>query len=172
MLAWSQVVATDSQVQRQMGAFPRRCGKVHKVTEHDIYIFGVVGTVTSDVGRHTVNGQYGKVGVDAGHGRDHHVDMSLFPDQPPPAAPPAKSKLTPEERRARYADRLITIRLRMLIFRELDARDITTPAAIGAALGMLAAEATKLLRGHQWREGDVARLQAAAARLGVPVPGL
>ena len=25
---------------------------------------------------------------------------------------------------------------------------------------------------HQWREGDVARLEAAAARLGVQVPGL
>ena len=81
--------------------------------------------------------------------------------------PPTKPQLTPEERRARQADRLTTIRLRMLIFRELEDRDITTPAAIGAAIGMSPAEATKLLRGHQWREGDVARLQAAAARLGV-----
>jgi hypothetical protein len=96
--------------------------------------------------------------------------MDMPPDQPPPASPPAKPKLTPEERRARYTDRLTTIRLRMLIFRELDERGITTPAAIGEALGMPAAEATKLLRGHQWREGDVARLQAAAARLGVQVP--
>jgi hypothetical protein len=96
--------------------------------------------------------------------------MSLFPDQPPPASPPEKPKLTPEERRARYTDRLTTIRLRMLIFRELDERGITTPAAIGEALDMPAAEATKLLRGHQWREGDVARLEAAAARLGVQVP--
>jgi hypothetical protein len=96
--------------------------------------------------------------------------MSLFPDQPPPASPPEKPKLTPEERRARSADRLTTIRLRMLIFRELDERGITTPAAIGEALDMPAAEATKLLRGHQWREGDVARLEAAAARLGVQVP--
>ena len=44
---------------------------------------------------------------------------------------------------------------------------VTTPAAIGAALGMPAAEATSLLTRHQWREGDVALLQAAAARLGV-----
>jgi hypothetical protein len=36
---------------------------------------------------------------------------------------------------------------------------------------MPAAEATKLLRGHQWREGDVGLLEAAAARLGVQVPG-
>jgi hypothetical protein len=44
---------------------------------------------------------------------------------------------------------------------------VTTPAAIGAALGMPPAEATSLLTRHQWREGDVARLEAAAARLGV-----
>jgi hypothetical protein len=49
----------------------------------------------------------------------------------------------------------------------LDERDITTPAAIGEALGMPPAEATKLLRGHQWREGDVALLQTVAARLGI-----
>jgi hypothetical protein len=36
---------------------------------------------------------------------------------------------------------------------------------------MPAAEATKMLRVHQWREGDVALLQAAAARLGVQVQG-
>jgi hypothetical protein len=34
---------------------------------------------------------------------------------------------------------LTTIRLRMLIGRELEDRDITTPAAIGQALGMRAA---------------------------------
>jgi hypothetical protein len=93
--------------------------------------------------------------------------MSLFPDLPPPASPPAKPRLTPEERRARQADRLTTIRLRMLIGRELDERGITTPAAIGETLGMPAVEATSLLTRHQWREGDVALLQAAAARLGV-----
>ena len=68
--------------------------------------------------------------------------MNLHPDQLPP---PAKPKLTPEERRARHADRLTTIRLRMLIGRELEDRGITTPAAIGEALGMPAREATKLL---------------------------
>ena len=80
--------------------------------------------------------------------------------------------MTAAPHRARQADRLTTIRVRMLIGRELEVRGITTPAAIGAALGMPAAEATKLLRGHQWREGDVARLQAAAARLGVQVPAM
>jgi hypothetical protein len=96
--------------------------------------------------------------------------MNLPPDQLPPSAP-AKPKLTPEERRARYTDRLTTIRLRMLIFRELEERGITAPADIGEALGMPAAEAESLLRRHQWREGDVARLQAAAARLGYRCQG-
>jgi hypothetical protein len=82
-----------------------------------------------------------------------------------------KPKLSAEERRARQADRLKCIRLRMAIGRELDDRGITTPAAIGAALGMPAQEATKLLTRHQWREGDVALLEAAAARLGVQVLG-
>ena len=90
---------------------------------------------------------------------------------PPDLPPPAKPKLTPEERRAREADRLACIRLRMAIGRELGERGITTPAAIGEALGMPAAEATSLLSRHQWREGDVALLQATAARLGVQVPG-
>jgi hypothetical protein len=104
---------------------------------------------------------------DAGHPGDHLAGMSQLPDQPPPAKP----KLTPEERRARQADRLITIRLRMLIGRKLEDRGITTPVAIGDVLGMPAAEAVKLMNRHQWREGDVALLQAAAARLGVQVPG-
>jgi hypothetical protein len=75
--------------------------------------------------------------------------------------------MSAEDRRIRQADRLATIRLRMAIVHELDDRDITTPAAIGAALGMPAAEATSLLTRRQWREGDVARLQAVAARLGL-----
>jgi hypothetical protein len=55
----------------------------------------------------------------------------------------------------------------MLIGRALDELGATTPDAIGAALGMPAAEATALLSRKQWREGDVALLEAAAARLGV-----
>jgi hypothetical protein len=65
---------------------------------------------------------------------------------------------------------LKTIRLRIAIWQELDARGITTPAEIGEALGMPVAEATSLLTRRQWREGDVALLQAGAARLGVRVP--
>ncbi|SDB73841.1 hypothetical protein [Belnapia rosea] len=92
--------------------------------------------------------------------------MSLSPDQ----MPPAKPKISPEEHRHRAADRLRTIRLRMAIGRELDERGISTPAEIGVALGMPPAEATGLLNRKQWREGDVARLEAAAAHLGVRAP--
>jgi hypothetical protein len=96
--------------------------------------------------------------------------MSTHPDQPPASSPPAKPKLTSAEQSQRREDRLTTIRLRMAIGRELDDRGITTPAAIGEALGMPAAEATSLLTRRQWREGDVARLEAAAARLRLQVP--
>ena len=92
--------------------------------------------------------------------------MTLPPDQP--SSPPAK--ISAEERQARQAARPTMIRLRMAIGRELDERGLTTPAAIGEVLGMEAQEATKLLNRRQWREGDVALLQAVAARLGVPVP--
>ena len=77
--------------------------------------------------------------------------------------------MSAEERRIRHEDRLKTIRLRMAIGRELDERGITKPADIGEALGMPAAEAVKLMNRHQWREGDVALLKAAAARLGLQV---
>jgi hypothetical protein len=89
---------------------------------------------------------------------------------PPPPSPPAKSST--EERRARQAARPTMIRLRMAIGRELDERDITTPAAIGEALGMPATDATKLLTRRQWRDGDMELLKAAAARLGLRVPGV
>jgi hypothetical protein len=77
----------------------------------------------------------------------------------------AAVKLAAAEQRARREDRVTAIRLRMLIGSELDARDIATPAAVGEALGMPAAEAQGLLNRRQWREGDVDRLRAAAARL-------
>ena len=82
--------------------------------------------------------------------------MSTPPDQPPPSE---KLKMSAEERRARLA----SIRLRIAIGHELDERGITRPADIGEALGMTATEATSLMTRHQWREGDVARLQAVAA---------
>lgn len=98
--------------------------------------------------------------------------MSLFPNLPPPAPPPAKSKLTPQERRAQEADRLTAIRLRMAIGEKLDERGIINPSAIAKALGIPTLEATKLLTRHRWRDGDVLLLRAVAARLGVQVPSL
>jgi hypothetical protein len=95
--------------------------------------------------------------------------MTMSPDELPPSPQP-KPKLTAEERRVRTADRLATIRLRVMIGRALDERGITTPDAIGAALEMPAGEATGLLSRKQWREGDVALLEAAAARLALPKP--
>jgi hypothetical protein len=94
--------------------------------------------------------------------------------RPPPrlASPSAKPKQSAEGRRVRQASRLASIRLHMAIGHELEEHCITTPATIGAALGMPGAEAIKLLIRHQWCEGDVALLQAAAARLGVHVPSL
>ena len=97
-----------------------------------------------------------------------------MPEDVPPQ-PAAKPKLSAQERRLRQEDRLAALRLRMAIGRELeergivDERGIADPAAIGAALGLPAGEATKLLTRHRWREGDVALLTAAAARLGLPV---
>ena len=83
--------------------------------------------------------------------------------------PPAKPKLTAAEQRQRREDRIACIRLRMAIGQELDDRGITNPVAIGEALGMEAKDAHGLLNRRQWREGDVALLQAAAVRLGVHV---
>ena len=83
---------------------------------------------------------------------------------------PANPKLTAEERRRRDADRLQTIRLRMLVGQALHDRGITTPAAVAAAIGMPVTEATKLMTSKQWRAGDVALLEAAAMRLGLQVP--
>ena len=90
-----------------------------------------------------------------------------MPEDMPPQ-PPAKPKLSAQEQRRRREDRLVALRLRMAIDRALEERGITGPAAIDAALGLPAGEATKLLTRHQWREGDVALLRAAAARLGLP----
>ncbi|TDH60102.1 hypothetical protein E2C06_23975 [Dankookia rubra] len=69
----------------------------------------------------------------------------------------------------RQADRLIAIRLRYRINTYLEDMGVTTPVAIGAAVGMPAAEAAGLLTRRQWRAGDVAALQAVAERLGLNV---
>jgi hypothetical protein len=89
------------------------------------------------------------------------------PEDMPPQ-PPVKPKLSAPEQQRRREDRLAALRLRMAIGRALDERGITDPAAIGAALGLPAGEAAKLLTRRQWRGGDVALLRAAAVRLGLP----
>ena len=80
---------------------------------------------------------------------------------------PAKPKLPAAEAKARKAARLVSLRLQMMIYRALDERDITTSAEIGAALGLPAAEASALLARKHLREGDLERLEAAAAHLGL-----
>ena len=87
-----------------------------------------------------------------------------LPADPPPSAKP---KLTAETRRAHAEERLKIIRLRMLIGQALSERNLTTPAAIGAALDMPAGEAAALLSRKQRREGDLALLEAVARRLGI-----
>ena len=67
------------------------------------------------------------------------------------------------------AERLMAIRLRYTINTHLEDHGITTPAAVGAAAGLPAAEAMGLLTRRQWRAGDVAALQAVAGRLGLEV---
>src|SRR3954470_2232751 len=67
------------------------------------------------------------------------------------------------------AERLMAIRLRYTINTHLEDQGITTPAAVGAAAGLPAAEAMSLLTRRQWRSGDVAALQAVAGRLGLEV---
>ena len=93
--------------------------------------------------------------------------MSHPPDDPRPLPRP---KITPEERRAREADRLATIRLRLAITRALEERGIPITAAIAEVLGVSPAEANKLMTGKLWRAGDVDLLHAVAARLGLTTP--
>jgi hypothetical protein len=92
--------------------------------------------------------------------------MTLPADQPSPAKP----RLTAEVRRAHAEERLKIIRLRMLIGRALSDQDLTTPAAIGAALEMPAGEVAVLLSRKQRRDGDLALLEAVASRLGLSDP--
>jgi hypothetical protein len=92
--------------------------------------------------------------------------MNLPADPPPPAKP----KLSAATRRAQAEERLKIIRLRMLISRALSDRGLTTPAAIGAALGIPAGEAVALLSRKQRRDGDLALLEALTTRLGLSDP--
>jgi hypothetical protein len=67
------------------------------------------------------------------------------------------------------AERLRAIRLRYSINTHLDAQGLTTPPDIARAVGLPTAEAVRLLTRRQWREGDVAALQAIAAQLELEV---
>ena len=69
----------------------------------------------------------------------------------------------------KQAERLATIRLRYAINTHLEDQGVTTPTAIGATVGLPAAEAVSLLTRRQWRAGDVAALRTIAARLGLDV---
>ncbi len=69
----------------------------------------------------------------------------------------------------KQAERLAAIRLRYTINTHLEDQGVTRPTAIGAAVGLPAAEAVSLLTRRQWRAGDVAALRAVAARLGLRV---
>jgi len=70
---------------------------------------------------------------------------------------------------AHQAERLRAIRLRYCINTHLDAQGLTTPPDIAQAVGLPTAEAQRLLTRRQWREGDMAALQAIAERLGLEV---
>ena len=72
-------------------------------------------------------------------------------------------------KREHQAERLIAVRLRYSINTHLDAQGLTTPPDIARAVGLPTAEAQRLLTRRQWREGDVAALQAIAAQLGLEV---
>jgi hypothetical protein len=70
----------------------------------------------------------------------------------------------------KQADRLAAIRLRYSINTHLEDQGITAPPDIARAVGLPQTEAVRLLTRRQWREGDVAALQAVAERLGLDVP--
>ena len=69
----------------------------------------------------------------------------------------------------RNTERDMSRRLRMAIEAELERRNVSDPSEIAAILGVPSREADKLLRRNRWKEGDLALLQAAAARLGLTV---
>jgi hypothetical protein len=68
------------------------------------------------------------------------------------------------------AERPAAIRLRFGINTHLDDQGITAPPDIARAVGLPAADAVRLLTRKQWRDGDLAALQAVAARLGLDIP--
>jgi hypothetical protein len=63
----------------------------------------------------------------------------------------------------------ISRRLRLVIKAELERREISDPSEIAAVLGIPRRQADRLVCRTAWKEGDLALLRAAAARLGLPV---
>jgi hypothetical protein len=68
------------------------------------------------------------------------------------------------------ADRPRAIGLRYCINTHLDEQGITAPPDIARAVGLPQTEAVRPLTYRQWREGDIAALQAVADRMGLDVP--
>ena len=81
---------------------------------------------------------------------------------------PARPRPPAEELRRPQEERTEALRLREAIDRELERRGVRDPSGIGAVFGLSPTEADRLLRRYHWREGDLALLRAAAARLGLP----
>jgi hypothetical protein len=89
------------------------------------------------------------------------------PSDCPRLSPPSRFKrISIEERQSRDAERLKASLLREALDRALGART-RDPSEIGALIGLPAMAAEKLLTRRQWREGDLALLEAAAVRLGL-----
>ena len=80
---------------------------------------------------------------------------------------PGRPRPSAEELRRRQEERTEALRLREAIDRELERRGVRDPSGIGAALGLPLLDAERLLRRRHRREGDLALLRAAAARLGL-----
>ena len=85
----------------------------------------------------------------------------------PRDGPRARPRLSAEELRRREEERTEALRLREAIDRELERRGVRDPSGIGVVFGLPPRAAEAMLRRYHWREGDLALLRAAAARLGL-----
>jgi hypothetical protein len=91
------------------------------------------------------------------------MSVSLNGDGPPGASRYVRTSV--EERRAREVECVKALHLRMVLDRELEARGIRDPSLAGPMFGLTAREADKLLTRRRWKAGDLALLEAIAARL-------
>jgi hypothetical protein len=92
--------------------------------------------------------------------------MSTSTDRLPPSPSSSFKRISIEERQSRDAERLKASLLRKALDRALGVRT-RDPSEIGALIGLPAMAAEKLLTRRQWREDDLALLEAAAVRLGL-----